>query len=38
LDFHKIWQASSLLHHIARKNLFLAKRDQKVEFHSKWEI
>jgi hypothetical protein len=38
LDFNKIWPASSLLHLIARKNPFLVKEDQKVEFHSKWEI
>jgi hypothetical protein len=38
LDFNKIWSASSLLHLIARKNLFLAKEDQKVKFHSKWKI
>jgi hypothetical protein len=38
LDFNEIWPESSLLHLIARKNPFPAKEDQKVEFHSKWEI
>jgi hypothetical protein len=38
LDFNEIWPASSLLHLIARKNHFLAKEDQKVEFHSKRDI
>jgi hypothetical protein len=38
LDFNEIWPASSLLHLIAGKNHFLAKEDQKVEFHSKREI
>jgi hypothetical protein len=38
LDFNEIWSASPLLHLIARKNKFSSKEDQKVEFHSKWEI
>jgi hypothetical protein len=37
-DFNEFRPASSLLHLIARKNPFLAKEDQKVEFHSKIEI
>jgi hypothetical protein len=34
-DFNEVWPASSLLHLIAKKNHFLVKEDQKVEFHSK---
>jgi hypothetical protein len=37
LDLNEIWP-SSLLLLIARKNYFPSKEDQKVEFHSKWEI
>jgi hypothetical protein len=32
LEFDEIWLASSLLHHIARKNTFREKEDQEVEF------
>jgi hypothetical protein len=35
LNLNEIWPASSLLHLIARKNLFLAKENQRAEFHSK---
>jgi hypothetical protein len=35
LDFSEIWPESSLLHLVTRKNPFLAKEDQKVEFLSK---
>jgi hypothetical protein len=38
LDFDEIWPASSLIYLIARKNKFPSKEEQKVEFHSKWEI
>jgi hypothetical protein len=37
LGFHEIWPTSSWLH-LARKNQFPSKEDQKVEFHSKREI
>jgi hypothetical protein len=33
LDFNEIWPATSLLHHIERKNPFPVKEDQKIEFH-----
>jgi hypothetical protein len=38
LDFDEICPASFWLHLIARKNPFLTKEDQKVEFHSKREF
>jgi hypothetical protein len=38
LDFSEIYPASYWLHLIARKNEFLAKGDQKLEFQSKREI
>jgi hypothetical protein len=34
LEFNEIWQVSSLLHLIARKNKFPTKEDQK--FESQW--
>jgi hypothetical protein len=38
LEFDKIWLANSLLHLIARKNTFLAKEDQELEFQLKMEF
>jgi hypothetical protein len=38
LDFDEISPASSWLHLIPRKNLFLTKENQKVEFDSKREF
>jgi hypothetical protein len=38
LEFDEIWLASSLLHLIARKNTFLEKEDQEVEFPLKREF
>jgi hypothetical protein len=38
LNFNEILPASSLLHLIVLKNQFASKEDQKIEFHSKWEI
>jgi hypothetical protein len=38
LDFNEIWPAISLLHLTVRKNIFPIKEDQRLEFHSKWEI
>jgi hypothetical protein len=35
LDLDEIWTASSWLHLIARKNIFLPKKDQNFEFQSK---
>jgi hypothetical protein len=32
LEFDEIWLTSSLLHIIARKNIFLTKEDQEFEF------
>jgi hypothetical protein len=37
LEFDEIWLTSSLLHHIARKNIFPAKEDQNFEFLLKME-
>jgi hypothetical protein len=35
LEFDEIWLTSSLLHLIARKNIFLAKEDKEFEFQLK---
>jgi hypothetical protein len=38
LEFNEIWQVSSLLHIIARKNEFPAKENQKFEFQLRRKI
>jgi hypothetical protein len=38
LEFDEIWLTSSLLHLIARKNIFLAKEDKEFEFQLKGEF
>jgi meiotically up-regulated gene 157 (Mug157) protein len=38
LEFDEMWLRISLLHLIARKNIFLAKEDQEFEFQLKGEF
>jgi hypothetical protein len=38
LEFNEIWQVSSLLHLIARKNKFLANENQNFEFQLRREF
>jgi hypothetical protein len=38
LEFDEIWLTISLLHLIARKNIFLAKEDKEFEFQLKGEF
>jgi hypothetical protein len=38
LEFDEIWLTSSLLHLIARKNIFLAKEDKEFEFQLKGDF